>query len=103
MRGWQWLGAAAAEEGWQRLCGSEEGCERWLCMAEKGQQRSMGGGYGHVDIWGSCCGRGDGDMVAGGYREERNRGGQWRKRRPRERAAAMCDCCGRRGGEEEGW
>ncbi|RRT31935.1 hypothetical protein B296_00059197, partial [Ensete ventricosum] len=64
----------------------------------------MGGGCRRVDIWGSCCDRGDGDMVASGSsREERNRGGRWRKRRLRERVAAMCGCYGRRGGEEEAW
>ncbi|RWW59716.1 hypothetical protein BHE74_00033335 [Ensete ventricosum] len=32
-QGWQWLGAAAVEEGWQRLCGSDKGCDggcAWL-------------------------------------------------------------------------
>ncbi|RWW82108.1 hypothetical protein BHE74_00009444 [Ensete ventricosum] len=67
----------------------------------EGQRRSVGGGCERVDVWGNCCGKGDGDMVASGSsREERNRGGQRRKRRPREQAAAICGCCGRRGGEE---
>ncbi|RZR93200.1 hypothetical protein BHM03_00021636 [Ensete ventricosum] len=41
----------------------------------EGQRRSVGGGYERVDVWGNCCGKGDGDMVASGSsREERNRG-----------------------------
>ncbi|RRT63962.1 hypothetical protein B296_00028310 [Ensete ventricosum] len=48
----------------------------------EGQRWPVGGGCGRVDVWGSCCGRGDGDMVVGGSsREERNRGGRRRKRR----------------------
>ncbi|RZR90944.1 hypothetical protein BHM03_00018959 [Ensete ventricosum] len=34
-------------------------------------------------------------------REERNRGGRRRKRRPRGRAAVMCGCYGKKEGEEE--
>ncbi|RWW68520.1 hypothetical protein BHE74_00023954 [Ensete ventricosum] len=33
---WKRLGVAAAEEGWQRLCGSNEGYDRWLCVAKEG-------------------------------------------------------------------
>ncbi|RWW73697.1 hypothetical protein BHE74_00018415 [Ensete ventricosum] len=77
-RGWQWLGATAVEEGWQWLCGSDEGYEQWLCMAKEGQRRPMAGGCGHVDVWGSCCGRGDGDMVVGEQQQGGRRGGQQR-------------------------
>ncbi|RRT43222.1 hypothetical protein B296_00027886 [Ensete ventricosum] len=38
----------------------------------------MGGGYGHVDVWGSCCDRGDEDMVVGGQQQGGRRGGQQR-------------------------
>ncbi|RWW63574.1 hypothetical protein BHE74_00029235 [Ensete ventricosum] len=74
MRGWQRLGATAVEEGWQRLCGNDEGCERWLCVAKEGQRRPMGGGSRRVGVWGRCCSRGDGDMVANGSNREEEGG-----------------------------
>ncbi|RWW32324.1 hypothetical protein GW17_00003008 [Ensete ventricosum] len=59
---------------WERLYGSDEGCERWLCMAEEGQRRLAGGGNRRIDVWGSCCGRGNGDMVAGDSSREEEGG-----------------------------
>ncbi|RWV93509.1 hypothetical protein GW17_00044037 [Ensete ventricosum] len=45
----------------------------------------------HVDVWGSCCGRGDGDMVS---HDEEEKGGS-RRGLPQGRRAAG-DCWGRR-------
>ncbi|RRT74691.1 hypothetical protein B296_00030346 [Ensete ventricosum] len=59
-------GRLGDDSSWERLCGSNEGCEWWLCMAEEGQRWLAGGGNRRIDVWGSCCGRGNGDMVAGG-------------------------------------
>ncbi|RWW20791.1 hypothetical protein BHE74_00023565 [Ensete ventricosum] len=84
----------AGNRGGDGLCG-EDG---------QGQRRSVGEGYGRVDIWGSYYGRGDGDMVGdGSSREERNRGGRRRKRRPRERGIWWpAAAAGRRGIEVAG-
>ncbi|RRT57047.1 hypothetical protein B296_00008283 [Ensete ventricosum] len=82
-RGWEQKASAAGERQRHLVRVAREGREMAGMTDDCGREERNRGG------------------MADDSREERNRGGRQRKRRLRERAAATCDCCGRKGGKED--